>query len=160
VNASEREWNREWEDLQALLFKPNSKLDPLEKTFLREIQKAPREDVHWNVYGDWLEERLRKRAEWTLLERGLEQVGKMPPGRYSGELQPKRGKCLSCWLVQDHVAQMSIHTASEGWRHRMFAFWVIFDDLWAGAHPDLAHSLLRLLDRWDVLSDPRKRNDN
>jgi hypothetical protein len=37
-----------------------------------------------------------------------------------------------------------------------FDHWIIFDDLWASAHADLANSLIRQLDRWDVLSSPRR----
>jgi hypothetical protein len=32
----------------------------------------------------------------------------------------------------------------------------LFDDVWASAYPDLANSLLRQMDRWDVLSSPRR----
>ena len=30
--------------------------------------------------------------------------------------------------------------------------WIIFDDLWAGEHPDLAEGILRYAKRWDVLT--------
>jgi uncharacterized protein (TIGR02996 family) len=159
VDANESEWTREWVDLQASLLKPTRNLEPIEKTFLSDIHKQPREDTPWNVYGDWLEEHGRKRTEWTVLERGLAQVGNMPAGKYSAELRPRRRKCLSRWHVADHVAQISLHTASID-KHEMYGFWVLFDDLWAGAHPDLAANLLHMLDRWDVLSSPRRLRED
>jgi hypothetical protein len=35
----------------------------------------------------------------------------------------------------------------------MFHQWILFDDVWASAHADLANALLRFARRWDVLSD-------
>jgi uncharacterized protein (TIGR02996 family) len=160
--AEDNELPLELTDLREAILRTPRGLDRMEKAFRKEIRKDPRDDAAWNVHGDWLEERGRKRAELTLLDRGLEAICKKPAGRYSGELRPKRGKNLSRRLIQDHVAQASLHTATLHYprgRHEMYAFWVLFDDLWAGAHPDLATSLLRLLDRWDVLSSPRRRED-
>jgi uncharacterized protein (TIGR02996 family) len=156
----EHEWPTILTDLREVILKAPRGLNQMEKAFLKEIRNHPEQDAAWDVYGDWLEERSRKRAELTLLERGVEAICKQPAGRYSGEMRPQRRKNLSRWLVQDHVAQASLHTATCSYarsRHQMYAFWVLFDDLWAGAHPELATSLLRLLDRWDVLSSPRRR---
>ncbi len=47
-----------------------------------------------------------------------------------------------------HVVQLSV-TVSETYFHQ----WVLFDDLWAAANPDLASSLLRWTHRWDVVGD-------
>lgn len=49
----------------------------------------------------------------------------------------------------DHIAQLCLHT---GWEDRMYHQWFLFDDLWAGEHPDLADGVLRYAKRWDVLS--------
>ena len=44
------------------------------------------------------------------------------------------------------------------WDERdLYHQWVFFDDLWAGAHPELANSVLRFAARWDVLSPGRER---
>lgn len=41
----------------------------------------------------------------------------------------------------EHLAQLALHTSHAG---RAYHFsWVMFDDLWAGAHPDLARGMLR-----------------
>ncbi len=51
--------------------------------------------------------------------------------------------------VADHIVQLCLHT---GWEDEMYHQWFLFDDLWAGAHPDLAEGLLRFAKRWDVLT--------
>ena len=51
--------------------------------------------------------------------------------------------------VADHVAQLCLHT---GWEDGMYHQWIVFDDLWAGEHPDLADGVLRYAKRWDVLT--------
>ena len=51
--------------------------------------------------------------------------------------------------VGDHVAQLCLSIDSEG---EMYHQWIIFDDLWAGQHPDLAEGILRYANRWDVLT--------
>jgi hypothetical protein len=40
--------------------------------------------------------------------------------------------------------------------HFGFQQWVIFDDLWGAAHPDLARSLVRYGTTWDAVADPKK----
>jgi hypothetical protein len=47
------------------------------------------------------------------------------------------------------IAQLCLHT---GWEDGMYHQWFLFDDLWAGGHPDLADGVLRYAKRWDVLS--------
>jgi hypothetical protein len=54
----------------------------------------------------------------------------------------------SLFQASDHLAQMSMALdlmvpASHQW--------VLFDDVWAAAHPDLANGLLDWASRWDVL---------
>lgn len=56
--------------------------------------------------------------------------------------------------VSPHLLQLS---TCRDWSHGAFTChyydqWIAFDDLWAGAHPDLAGSLLRYATRWDPLS--------
>lgn len=51
--------------------------------------------------------------------------------------------------TESHIAQLCPHT---GWEDEMYHQWILFDDLWAGAHPDLAEGLLRYAKRWDVLT--------
>lgn len=46
--------------------------------------------------------------------------------------------------VGEHLAQLALH--SDGIGHRP---WYVFDDVWAGAHPDLAASLIHYAYHWD-----------
>lgn len=53
-----------------------------------------------------------------------------------------------------HVLQLS---TCRDWSHGSFSChyydqWILFDDLWAAAHPDLALSLLRYATQWDPLA--------
>lgn len=49
----------------------------------------------------------------------------------------------------DHIAQLCLPLDSEGGTYHQ---WFLFDDLWAGEHPDLADGVLRYAKRWDALS--------
>jgi len=52
--------------------------------------------------------------------------------------------------VDDHLAQACLDVS---WTDDpYFSQWLVFDDLWASAHPDLANAILRFAARWDVLS--------
>jgi len=52
---------------------------------------------------------------------------------------------------ETHVAQLCLHTERWG-EDDMYHRWILFDDVWAEAHPDLAEAILRYAARWDVLS--------
>jgi hypothetical protein len=57
--------------------------------------------------------------------------------------------------VGEHVALACMHTSSS------FGFqqWILFDDLWAAAHPDLASSILRYGNNWDPFFIARAKPD-
>jgi hypothetical protein len=50
---------------------------------------------------------------------------------------------------QPHALLFAMH-ASKHFGHQQ---WILFDDVWAAAHPDLARSLLRYGSRWDPLRE-------
>ena len=53
--------------------------------------------------------------------------------------------------AERHVAQLCLHT--DRWDDRdLYHRWILFDDLWAGAHAELAEAILQFATRWDVLS--------
>lgn len=60
-----------------------------------------------------------------------------------------RGGGPSAWRVREteHLAQLALHTSHAG--HGYHFSWVLFDDLWAGAHPELARGMLRAASAWD-----------
>jgi uncharacterized protein (TIGR02996 family) len=156
VPESKREdydWNPELYDLVDEILAEKAEGDSLEKVFLDELRANPTDDHAWDVYGDWLEERGRPRAELWLLQRALERIGKEEPHQHLPNIPVPTD--LSQVRVEPHVAQLCLHTGTA-WSHHHFDHWALFDDLWASAHPDLANSLLRQLDRWDVLSSPRR----
>jgi hypothetical protein len=53
--------------------------------------------------------------------------------------------------TSDHLAQLCLHVGNW-FGGDVYHQWVIFDDLWAGAHRDLAEGILRFAQRWDVLT--------
>ncbi len=109
------------------------------------LQKAvranPNDTACWAAYSDWLLENARP----TLLERILAKCN-APSGTIKDSRNPKRDLVL----VQEHIAQVCKHRAKWD-RSNSYHHFVFFDDLWANAHPDLAASLLRAANRWDVL---------
>ncbi len=68
---------------------------------------------------------------------------KLPPQKHG--FDPSKARVSTA----DHIAQLCPHT---GWQDEMYHQWFLFDDLWAGGHPDLAEGLLRYAKRWDVLT--------
>jgi hypothetical protein len=53
--------------------------------------------------------------------------------------------------TSDQLAQLCLH-AGDFFGKDAYHRWIIFDDLWAGEHPDLAEGILRCAKRWDVLT--------
>jgi uncharacterized protein (TIGR02996 family) len=158
VSEEERDkcdWCGTLRDLADEILADDPKSEPAEKAFLHDLRGNPHDDTVWEVYGDWLEEQGRHRAEMWLLERALARIGRRPIHRHPADEVPENTPNLSQWLVRPHVAQLCLHESTV-YRHNCFDHWVLFDDLWASAHPDLANSLLRQLERWDVLSSPHR----
>jgi hypothetical protein len=61
--------------------------------------------------------------------------------------RPDASESLIC--AGDHIAQACLLVGRGGWAYHQ---WIVFDDLWAAGHPDLADGVLRYAKRWDVLS--------
>jgi uncharacterized protein (TIGR02996 family) len=155
---SEREefdWCGDLHDLADEILADIPVSDPMEQVFLNELRAHPTGDHPWDVYGDWLEEHGRPRAELWLLEQAIARIGKRPLHLHPPGSAPADTPNLSQWRIAPHVAQLSLHKGTA-WKNNCFDHWVLFDDLWASAHPDLANSLIRQLDRWDVLAPPRR----
>jgi uncharacterized protein (TIGR02996 family) len=166
--------------LELLLLRPELFNDPPntpreEIAFLDLLRENPQDEVTWQVYSDWLEDRDLPRANRTVLQRALEGVSRCPlraklPRDWSslevasiplaqqrlrelvqqqaGGLQFDPSKSL--FQVEDHVAQACLFT--EGQDVGAYQRWIFFDDLWASAHSDLANAILAHARRWDVLS--------
>jgi uncharacterized protein (TIGR02996 family) len=55
--------------------------------------------------------------------------------------------------VDEHVAHLCLQVGKCLWTGRdSFFQWLLFDDLWASAHAELANAILRYVRRWDVLT--------
>ena len=66
-----------------------------------------------------------------------------------GDLDHDPSKSLVA--TSDHLAQLCLHVG-DFFGKDVHHQWIIFDDLWAGGHRDLADGVLRYAKRWDVLS--------
>jgi uncharacterized protein (TIGR02996 family) len=164
--------------LRALLFAGPTTQNQEEAAFLLALQENADDTATWEAYSDWLEERGQPRAGLTLLGRalqsampfpvspmteldGLEDFGQASIGAARAELENLAGivkahasndPSRSVVAVQDHVAQLGLHCAVWYGKTDVYQHWILFDDLWASAHPDLARAILRFMGRWDVLS--------
>jgi uncharacterized protein (TIGR02996 family) len=172
------EWPFEMTLLRSQLLADPEKAKPRERAFLEGIRADPGYDAGWLVYSDWLEDQGRPRADRVVLERALAGVSRYPVapltntlslGEFGrggiasareeldalvaqlGRRRQDHDPSKSLVRVDDHVAQMCLHTDRWGSRD-LFHQWVAFDDLWASAHPALANAVLRYARRWDVLS--------
>jgi uncharacterized protein (TIGR02996 family) len=112
---------------------------------LKAVRANPNDTACWAAYCDWLEENGKP----TLLERILAKY--RAADEHTGDrVHQKKDRVL----VQSHVAQACKRVARwvQGHRHQdMYHHLILFDDLWANAHPLLASSILRAGNRWDVL---------
>ena len=70
-------------------------------------------------------------------------------GSLKGELDHDPSKSMVG--ASDHLAQLCLQVG-DFFGKEAFHQWIIFDDLWAGQHPDLAGGILRYAKRWDVLT--------
>jgi uncharacterized protein (TIGR02996 family) len=112
-----------------------------EDAFLFAICDDPAEESNWNVYADWLEERGLSPPGLRLLERALTYAVEPCTSRVGR----KRSRDLT--HVEEHLAQACLHVGGNE-----FHQWILFDDLWASAHPEMANAILRFARRWDVLT--------
>lgn len=158
-----------------ILADPNG-VEPEEEKFLEALRDNPEDDPQWNAYEEWLKERDSRHIGIVLLERAMKSSAAFPVsvitnsvnyiGFGSNEIskaQAELEKLLEqvrdreTWpdkamaQVEEHVAQVSIQTAD--WGEPLYQRWILFDDMWASANGELANSILRYADRWDVLSN-------
>jgi hypothetical protein len=86
------------------------------------------------------------RDDGTLLDLGLKlmPVGVDPPPTDPEQAPDPRDPSRDQRRVQRHVAQASMHMDRAVGPGELFHQWILFDDQWAAAYPDLANSLLRL----------------
>jgi uncharacterized protein (TIGR02996 family) len=157
--------------LPALMVAGVSLPDPMEDAFLSAIRANPSDAASWAAWADWREERGLEPPGISLLRSGFARLARLPGRLQDGlhldddlakacrellEAEEKhraelRTSPKSLIHVEGHLAQMCLdgsHTDSP-----YFGQWILFDDLWASAHPELADALLTWCARWDVLSE-------
>ena len=155
----------------------------MHQAFLRSIIEAPDDDTPRLAYSDWLQDRGERPAGLLVLERALARVARCPVTDLSSAALDalmaggvrEAGKALARALpgrprwsddlgkslvhVEEHLAQLCLHVGRHYGETDVYHRWIFFDDLWAGAHPDLANAILRYARTWDVLSPGRPSED-
>jgi uncharacterized protein (TIGR02996 family) len=149
--------------------------DPMEKVFLADIRQHPDDDVPWSAYSDWLQESGNRPAGLHLLGRALLRAGIwldsefiMADDGHLWDLGPRspteaydKGRALADRIDRQQVPVTTLFRLDEHVAQVCFGFekdhheqLILFDDLWASAHPALANAILRYKHRWDVLTPP------
>jgi hypothetical protein len=102
----------------------------------------------WPEYFSLVDDYARAELGWAVEGHGeaharaLERLHRGGPLWWQGQ---GRDPSASRIRESEHLVQMAMHvTEYLGYRS-----WVLFDDLWAGAHPDLARGMLRAASSWD-----------
>jgi hypothetical protein len=151
-----------------LAFAGASMRDPMEQTFLSAIRTDPTDAASWAAWNDWRAERGAEPPGVGLLRDAFVRMA-----RLSGALQDDLVRESSPQLlldvetrhhaqlrhtpkslihVEEHLAQMCLDGSHADEAGPYFGQWILFDDRWASAHPELADALLTWCARWDVLS--------
>lgn len=81
------------------------------------------------------------------LTKGLDRALEMIRSGHASEW--KSDPASSHLFFQPHRVEVSFHSDTWGTLH-LYDHWVLFDDAWAGAHPDLAQSLLNYALNWYI----------
>ncbi|MEV0167633.1 hypothetical protein [Nonomuraea fuscirosea] len=91
-------------------------------------------------------ERLRRFAEGAGEFPGPHDQAHLAALEHLRAVTPDDGRVPERTLIQvgEHLAQLALH--ADGIGHRP---WYVFDDVWAGAHPELAASLIHYAYHWD-----------
>jgi len=165
--------------LRSRLFMSPPEATSAEQQCLEHLSANPKDPSRWHDYFALMSQSGVAHPGLRLLEQALKECTKLPVGELSWGVDWKDSQGNSFGLtteqlkglgkpvdflfdpsksliqVSEHLLQASIHTDTwENWGNRdLYNRWIIFDDRWASANPDLANCILRFQARWDVLSD-------
>ncbi|MBY0228670.1 MAG: hypothetical protein K2W96_05255, partial [Gemmataceae bacterium] len=155
--------------LRTLLVAGVTMADPLEQAFLSSILADPTDAASWAAWDDLREERGLEPPGIGLLRDAFARLARLPGDVQDslgldddlaiacGQLLAQEAKAKlrlspkSLLHLEPHLAQMCLDRSHA--EEPYFGQWILFDDLWASAHPAMADALLRWCARWDVLSD-------
>jgi uncharacterized protein (TIGR02996 family) len=157
--ADEVEWPGHLCSLKEELFPEGEAPRGLEGAFVRSLASDPGDRASWMAYADWLHEQGRPGAGAAILHHALTRMARAAePSRGDRKGKPRGEPGKSRIRVNDHLAVACFH--SDHWStprrsQDLYEQMILFDDLWAGAHSDLARSMVRYASRWDPLSPGR-----
>jgi hypothetical protein len=154
--------------LPALAFAGLSLPEPMDEAFLSAVRTDPSDAASWAAWNDWRAERGAEPPGIGLLGAAFARMARLPgslqyrlPRKPSPqallELETKHHAELrqtpkSLIHGEEHLMQMCLDVAYREETGPYFGQWILFDDLWASAHPELADALLTWCARWDVLT--------
>lgn len=158
-------------------------LSDAERSFDSALENDPQDDATWCAWSDWCYEHGHGDGISVLLHRAFAHATFYPLLAREFDIDltslttttslveavqplhtlfveewyelddPDRDPSLSLIQVEEHVAQICHNVSADVGEGPGYVRWILFDDLWASQHSDLAHSVLRCANRWDVLID-------
>jgi uncharacterized protein (TIGR02996 family) len=154
--------------LPALAFAGVSLPEPMDEAFLSAVRADPSDAVSWAAWNDWRGERGAEPPGIGLLRAAFVRMARLP-GSLQDQLVRKpspqalldierkhrgqlRQTLKSLLHGEEHLIQMCLDGSHNDERGPYFGQWILFDDLWASAHPELADALLTWCARWDMLT--------
>jgi hypothetical protein len=154
--------------LPVLAFAGVSLPEPMDEAFLSAVRADPSDAANWAAWNDWRAERGEEPPGIGLLRAAFARMARLPgwvqdrlvrksspqallemETKHGAELRPTPKSLLH---GEEHLMQMCLDGSHNDERGPYFGQWILFDDLWASAHPELADALLTWCARWDVLT--------
>jgi hypothetical protein len=154
--------------LPALAFAGVSLPEPMDEVFLSAVRTDSSDAASWAAWNDWRAERGEEPPGIALLRAAFARMARLPGSlqdqlfrnwsaqallemetKHRDQLRPTPKSLLS---GEDHLIQMCLDGSHSDDPGPYFSQWILFDDLWASAHPELADALLTWSARWDVLT--------
>jgi hypothetical protein len=159
--------------LPALAFAGISLPEPMDEAFLSAVRAQPSDAASWAAWNDWRAERGEEPPGIGLLRDAFARMARLPGSlqdqlfrqwspqallemetKHCGQLRKSPKSLLH---GEEHLIQMCLDGSHNEVRP-YFGQWILFDDLWASAHPELADALLTWSARWDVLTAVEDRS--
>jgi hypothetical protein len=155
--------------LPALAFAGVSLPEAMNEAFLSGVRSDPSDATTWAAWNDWRAERGREPPGIGLLRDAFARMARLP-----GSLQDQLFRDWSAQSLlemetkhraelrktpksllhgEERLVQMCLDGSHDDEAGPYFGQWILFDDQWASAHPELADALLTWSARWDVLTD-------
>jgi hypothetical protein len=152
--------------------------EPVEQEFYQAILDNPHDEASWRACLDFLHEQTGRPGSLVILENALRAVTHLPVHDLPHEAwqAAQRGSVLEAHKdveaaltahppdrpdrhdpsksriqVDEHVAVLYLHVGRLYEQTDLYYQWILFDDQWAAAHPDLANAIMRYDRCWDVL---------